>query len=75
MSKRDHELVPVHRVMSRNEVNELLDTLGLGLSNLPKILVDDPQAKKLEAKIGDVLEIDRTDFGKDSKHYRHVVGK
>lgn len=73
MSKREHDLVPTHRIMSRNEVNSLLASLGITLSNLPKILVNDPQAKKLGAKAGDVLEIDREDFGKAYTYYRLVV--
>ena len=73
MVKRDHELVPVHRVMSGSEVDELLKTLGIKISNLPKLLVEDPQAKKIGAKVGDVLEIDRDDFGKQYKYYRQVV--
>lgn len=73
MSKREHELVPAHRVLSRSDVNALLSVLNLMVSNLPKILVSDPQAKKLGAKAGDVIEIEREDFGKDYKYYRHVV--
>ena len=75
MSKREHELVPVHKIMSHTEVSALLATLGLSLNNLPKILVEDPQVKKIGAKVGDVLEIEREDFGKSYKHYRYVVGK
>lgn len=75
MSKREHELVPTHRLLSRNEVNSLLNTLGLTVNNLPKILVDDPQAKKIGAKAGDVIEIDREDFGHRHMYYRYVVVK
>ncbi len=75
LSKREHDLVPTHRIMSRNEVNEVLAALGVTLGNLPKILVNDPQAKKAQAKAGDVLEIDREDFGKGYKYYRYVVDR
>jgi DNA-directed RNA polymerase subunit H (RpoH/RPB5) len=47
--------------------------MGISISNLPKILVGDPQAKKLEAKAGDVIEIDRNDFGNSYKYWRCVV--
>ncbi len=71
--KRDHELVPVHRILSGKEVSQLLASMGIGIGNLPKILIDDPQAKKIGANVGDVLELDRQDFGKSYKYYRHVV--
>ena len=73
MSKREHDLVPTHRILSRTEVNEVLSSLGITVGNLPEILASDSQAKKAEAKDGDVLEIDREDFGKSYKYYRHVV--
>ena len=73
MSKREHDLVPTHRIMSRSEVNSVLTTLGITLSNLPKIVVSDPQVKKLGAKTGDVLQIEREDFGKAYTYYRLVV--
>ena len=73
MSKREHDLVPTHRIMSRNDINSVLSTLGITVGNLPKILVSDPQAKKLSAKAGDVLEIEREDFGKAYTYYRLVV--
>ncbi len=59
--------------MSRNSVNELLASLGITLNNLPKILVSDPQAQKAGAKVGDVLEMERHDFGKSYTYYRYVV--
>jgi len=51
----------------------LLSSLSLGLNNLPKILLNDAQSKKLGAKVGDVIEIEREEFGKSYKHYRYVV--
>ena len=73
MSKREHDLVPTHKIMSRSDVNAMLSSLGITLANLPKLLVTDPQAKKLEAKPGDVLQIEREDFGKAYTYYRLVV--
>ena len=71
--KREHEFVPVHKIMSAKAVDELLAKLGVKVSNLPKILKSDPQAVKLQANVGDVLEIKRNDFGKAYLHYRQVV--
>ncbi|VVB77241.1 DNA-directed RNA polymerase subunit H [uncultured archaeon] len=59
--------------MSESEVSELLKKLGIKISNLPKVLEGDPQAKKLQAKPGDVLEIERDDYGKQYTYYRQVV--
>ena len=73
MSKRDHELVPEHKVMSHTEANSLLNTLGVSANNLPKILLSDPQVQKIGAKVGDIIEIEREDFGKSFKYYRVVI--
>ncbi len=73
MAKRDHEFVPVHKTMSADKVEEVLARLGIKASNLPKILKSDPQAVKLQAQVGDVLEIERDDFGNKYMHYRQVV--
>ncbi|MGC8676246.1 MAG: DNA-directed RNA polymerase subunit RpoH/Rpb5 C-terminal domain-containing protein [Candidatus Micrarchaeia archaeon] len=65
----DHYLVPPHKVLGQSETEKVLRSLHVALNNLPKIFVDDPQAKKIGAKIGQVIEIDR---GKN-KYYRLVV--
>jgi DNA-directed RNA polymerase subunit H (RpoH/RPB5) len=59
--------------MSKTEVSELTSDMGLTVTNLPKILITDPQVQKIEAKVGDVLEINRDDFGRKYKQYRLVV--
>ena len=38
-----------------------------------RLQLREPQAKKLSAKAGDVLEIEREDFGKAYTYYRLVV--
>jgi DNA-directed RNA polymerase subunit H (RpoH/RPB5) len=58
--------------MSAKEVEALLKERGITANNLPKILFGDPQVKKLGAKPGDVLAIDRND-GKAYEYYRQVV--
>ena len=59
--------------MGKNAVEALLAKMNLSLTNLPKILVTDPEAKKLGAKPGDVIEIKRTDFGRKASYYRLVA--
>ncbi len=72
-SKSDHELVPVHELMSDKEVKELLQTLNLTLDGLPKILESDTQAVKLGAKAGQVIKIYRRDGKRENPYYRTVV--
>ena len=72
-SKSDHELVPVHELMSDKEVSELLKKLGITVQNLPRIFDSDPQAKKLGAKEGQVVKIYRKDGKNEYEYYRRVV--
>ncbi|AIY90506.1 DNA-directed RNA polymerase subunit H [Geoglobus acetivorans] len=71
---QDHILVPKHEILSEGEVEELLETLGIRKEDLPKIRSDDPIAKEIGAKKGDVVKITREDeyFGK-SIAYRLVI--
>jgi DNA-directed RNA polymerase subunit H len=56
---QDHILVPKHEVLSKEEAEELLKTLNIQKEQLPKIKVDDPIAKEIGAKIGDIVRIAR----------------
>jgi len=62
--------VPPHKVLSPSEAAEVLSKLNISPQNLPKIFADDPQAKLIGAKVGNIIEIDR---GKEGKYYRLVV--
>ena len=73
MNRPANELVPQHKVLSASDANALMKKLGLTASNLPKIFSTDPQAVALGAKPGDIVEIDRNDFGKKYRYYRQVV--
>jgi DNA-directed RNA polymerase subunit H len=70
-----HKLVPKHRVLSENEKEELLKKYNVSLDKLPKILITDPVVKALNAKIGDVIEIERDFEGFKSIYYRVVTEK
>ena len=72
-SKSDHELVPVHELMNDNDVKEVLKALNISTENLPKILESDTQAKKLGAKIGQVIRIRRHEGKHEQMYYRVVV--
>jgi len=66
------KLVPKHELLSKEEEEKLLASLGIKKTQLPKIKVTDPQCKLLGAKIGDVIKIHRTDMGPNF-YYRRVV--
>ncbi len=70
----DHVLVPKARVLSKKEVEEILKKYGVTIEQLPKILSEDPLAKELGAKKGDVIEIIRNSpIAGESIYYRVVV--
>ena len=72
-TKSDHELVPVHELMSEKEVKTLLESLNLSIDGLPKILDTDTQAAKLGAKAGQVIKIYRREGKREIPYYRVVV--
>jgi len=68
-----NRLVPKCRILKDEEVNELLKKYNISKQQLPRILVSDPMAKAMDAKIGDVLEIERVSKTAGlSKFYRVV---
>ncbi|WP_457591654.1 DNA-directed RNA polymerase subunit H [Geoglobus sp.] len=71
---QDHILVPKHELLSEEEAKELLETLGVRKEDLPKMRADDPIAKEIGAKPGDIVRIVREDklVGK-SVAYRLVI--
>ncbi|AAB89370.1 MULTISPECIES: DNA-directed RNA polymerase subunit H [Archaeoglobus] len=71
---QDHMLVPKHEVLSKEEAEELLKILGIGKEQLPKIKADDPIAKEIGAKPGDIVKITRKSLtAGESVFYRLVV--
>jgi DNA-directed RNA polymerase subunit H len=53
-------MVPKHHIMSEEEVAELLSRYAITSEQLPKMYHDDPAAKAIDAKPGDVIRIIRT---------------
>jgi DNA-directed RNA polymerase subunit H len=71
---KDHELVPEHILLSKDEGEEVLKTYGIEAPQLPKIHVNDPVAKEIEAKVGDIIKIiRRSPTAKQSIFYRLVI--
>ncbi|MDR0900286.1 MAG: DNA-directed RNA polymerase subunit H [Methanobrevibacter sp.] len=54
-----HELVPNHVVLSESEIEKVFKDLDFDREHLPKIKSNDPVAKAIDAKKGDILEITR----------------
>ncbi len=70
-----HELVPKHVIMSKEEVDALLNKYEIKLVKLPRISIDDPVIQMLGGKVNDVVRIVRkSETSVDtSDYYRFVV--
>jgi len=69
-----HELVPAHVIADEEEVNLVLEHYGIVKSQLPRIHRDDPAAKVLGAKAGQVVRILReSDTAGFVYYYRLIV--
>ncbi|MEM4699332.1 MAG: DNA-directed RNA polymerase subunit H [Candidatus Nezhaarchaeales archaeon] len=55
----EHELVPKHEVLPPEEARELLRRLGVKPEMLPWIRSNDPVARIIGAKPGDIVKITR----------------
>lgn len=55
----EHELVPQHILLSREDAAKLLKRMGISRRQLPWLLASDPAAKAIGAKPGDVVMIVR----------------
>lgn len=67
-------IVPRHEIMSGEEKAELLEKLNIAPRQMPRIMEDDPAAKALGAKRGDMLRIMRkSPIGTESYYYRVVI--
>jgi DNA-directed RNA polymerase subunit H len=53
-------MVPRHQIMGEEEVAALLARYNITNDQLPKMYHDDPAAKTVEAKPGDVIRVTRT---------------
>jgi DNA-directed RNA polymerase subunit H len=76
MDVRDHRLVPEHRKMSEDEVEELLETFDIEKKNLPRIKENDSALKQKDFEVDDVFEITReSPTAGETTYYRRVVEK
>jgi DNA-directed RNA polymerase subunit H (RpoH/RPB5) len=52
-----HVFVPKHKIKSKSEINELVKNYHTSIEKLPRILREDPMAKFIGAKPGDIIHI------------------
>ena len=70
----EHELVPEHMILSKEEAKEVLDKYNAKAEQLPKILSTDPAIKAIGAKKGDIIKIIRkSKTAKKAIAYRVVI--
>jgi DNA-directed RNA polymerase subunit H len=71
---KDHELVPEHVLLSPEEAEEVLKVYKAEAPQLPKISVNDPAAKEIGAKVGDIIKVIRKSHtARQSVFYRLVM--
>jgi DNA-directed RNA polymerase subunit H len=71
---KDHELVPEHTLLTPEEGAKVLKEFGIEAPKLPKIHINDPAAKEIDAKVGDIIKIIRkSTTAKHSIFYRLVI--
>ncbi len=70
----EHELIPPHRVISQEEKEKLLEKYHIKLKNLPRISIKDPVIRTItDAKVGDVVEIERSSVTAGKTLYYRVI--
>ena len=70
----DHELVPRHILLTKEERKQLLEQLKIQPEQLPWIRASDPVAKLIGAKPGDIVKIIRkSPTASEVIAYRFVV--
>lgn len=68
-----HVLQPKHIKLKQDEVDKLLKSLNISLSQLPKIKIKDPAIEKENYEVSDVIKIVRKVEGKTIEYYRVVT--
>jgi len=68
-----HELVSNHSIVSADEIQLVLNHYGIVRNQLPQILRNDPAAKALGAKPGEVVRIERDSATSGTAYYYRLV--
>ena len=70
----NHDLVPLHQIISEKEKNDLLKKYKIEPNQLPKIIDTDPVCISIGAKPGQILKIIRKSHtAEESFSYRLVI--
>ncbi len=69
----DHFLVPKHEIVPEERVEEILKKYGTNLSNIPRVLRDDPSVVEIGAKKGDMIKITRSSLTAGTAIYFRLV--
>ncbi len=70
----DHDLVPRHIILEKDEEEQVLEKYQVKKYQLPKILDSDPAVKAIQAKAGNVLRIERNPkLMEEGNYYRLVI--
>ena len=69
----NHDFVPEHRVLSKDESQKILKEISVTPNQLPKILNTDPVIIAIGSKIGDILEITRKSPTAGTIKYYRIV--
>jgi DNA-directed RNA polymerase subunit H len=71
-----HELVPEHTILKDSEKKQVLEKFNITPEQLPKILKNDPAAKEIGAKEGDIIKIIRkSPTAGRTTYYRLIIKK
>lgn len=70
---KKHHFVPKHSKAGDSEAKMVLEKYKITAKSLPKILKDDPAIAHLEAKIGEVIKIERESKTAGNSVYYRVV--
>ncbi|MGB9675469.1 MAG: DNA-directed RNA polymerase subunit H [Candidatus Nanoarchaeia archaeon] len=68
-----HFLVPEHQILTKEEVQALLERYNISPLQLPVLLSSDPIAKAIGAKPGDIVKIIRKSPTGKYPYYRRVA--
>ena len=69
-----HDLVPRHELLSDEEARGIIERYGVTPDQLPKISANDPVARAVRAKPGQIVKIKRkSPTAGEAVAYRYVV--
>lgn len=73
ISIHKHNLIPEHSICSAKEKEQILKKYSLNEKDFPKISIKDAGISKLNAKVKDMIKIERKDDSTGTTHFYRVV--